>query len=94
MVPVLRPDAARITGRIPGRAGPAERQCLQAHRSQATTWATKPSAWCRPKPNAADARFHDLGSDHYDSRYHPRQQHNLIRQLERITGQKVVLATA
>jgi transposase len=41
-----------------------------------------------------EARFHDLGSDHYDSRYHQRQQHNLIRQLERITGQKVILATA
>jgi transposase len=41
-----------------------------------------------------DARFHDLGSDHYDTRHHHRQQHNLIRQLERITGQKVVLAAA
>jgi transposase len=41
-----------------------------------------------------DARFHDLGPDFHDTRYHRRHQHNLIRQLERITGQKVTLTAA
>jgi hypothetical protein len=40
-----------------------------------------------------DARYHDLGPNFYQSRINPqRQQHNLVRQLERLTGQKVTLA--
>jgi transposase len=35
--------------------------------------------------------YHDLGPNFHDTRYHQRQQHNLIHQLERITGQKVTL---
>jgi transposase len=39
-----------------------------------------------------DARYHDLGPDFYQSRINPqRQQHNLVRQLERLTGQTVTL---
>jgi transposase len=41
-----------------------------------------------------DARFHDLGPDFHDTRYHQRHQHTLIRQLERITGQRVTLTPA
>ncbi len=41
--------------------------------------------------NDPDARFHDLGADFHDTRYRQRHQHNLITQLERITGQKVTL---
>jgi transposase len=43
--------------------------------------------------NDPDARYHDLGPDFHDTRYHQRHQHNLIHQLERITGQKVTLTT-
>jgi len=35
--------------------------------------------------------YHDLGADFHDTRYHQRHQHNLIHQLERVTGQKVTL---
>lgn len=38
-----------------------------------------------------DAHFHDLGPGFHDTRYHQRHQHNLIRELERVTGQKVTL---
>lgn len=39
-----------------------------------------------------DARFHDLGPDFYDHRInHERQAHNLTRQLEHLTGQRVIL---
>ena len=38
------------------------------------------------------ARYVDLGSDFHDTRYHQRRQHNLIRELERISGQKVTLS--
>jgi transposase len=41
--------------------------------------------------NDPDARYHDLGADFHDTRYHQRHQHNLITQLERVTGQKVTL---
>jgi transposase len=37
------------------------------------------------------ARYHDLGADFHDTRYHQRLQHNLIHQLERVTGQHVTL---
>jgi hypothetical protein len=40
-----------------------------------------------------NARYHDLGADFHDTRYHQRHQHNLIHQLERITGQQVTLTT-
>ncbi len=43
--------------------------------------------------NDPDAHYHDLGADFHDTRYHQRHQHNLITQLERITGQKVTLTT-
>jgi transposase len=37
------------------------------------------------------AHYHDLGAGFHDSRYHQRHQHNLIHQLERLTGQRVSL---
>jgi hypothetical protein len=40
--------------------------------------------------NDPAARYHDLGADFHDTRYH---QHNPITQLERITAQKVTLTT-
>lgn len=41
-----------------------------------------------------DARYHDLGADFYRTHVNSRhRQHNLIRQLEAITGQKVTLRT-
>ena len=43
--------------------------------------------------NDPTAHYHDLGHDFHDTRYHQRHQHNLITQLERITGQKVTLTT-
>ncbi|MGI5149898.1 IS110 family transposase [Plantactinospora sp. CA-294935] len=39
------------------------------------------------------ARYHDLGANYHDTRYHQHLQHNLIHQLERITGQQVTLTT-
>jgi transposase len=41
--------------------------------------------------NDPDARYHDLGADFHDTRYHQRHQHQLIHQLERATGKKVTL---
>jgi transposase len=42
-----------------------------------------------------EARYHDLGSDFYESRINrERQARNLMRQLERLTGQKVALQPA
>ena len=39
-----------------------------------------------------DARFHDLGSDYYESRINKqRRQRDLVRRLEHLTGQKVIL---
>jgi transposase len=39
-----------------------------------------------------DARFQDLGAGYYTAKINPqRRQHDLIRQLEHLTGQKVVL---
>ena len=41
------------------------------------------------------ARYNDLGADHYQSRINrDRQARNLLRQLERLTGQKVTLQPA
>src|SRR3954451_11073094 len=40
---------------------------------------------------APAAHYHDLGAGFHDSRYHQRHQHNLIHQLERLTGQRVNL---
>jgi len=39
-----------------------------------------------------EARYRDLGSNYHDTRYHQRHQHNLIRELERISGQRVILS--
>jgi hypothetical protein len=39
------------------------------------------------------ARYHDLGAGYHDSRYHQRHQHDLIHQLERLTGHQVTLTT-
>jgi transposase len=42
-----------------------------------------------------DARYNDLGADYYQSRINrDRQARNLLRQLERLTGQKVTLQPA
>ena len=39
-----------------------------------------------------DARYHDLGSGHYESKISKqRRQRDLVRQLEHLTGQKVIL---
>ena len=39
-----------------------------------------------------DARYQDLGPGYHESRVnHQRRQHDLIRQLEQLTGQKVDL---
>jgi len=40
-------------------------------------------------------RYHDLGADYYESKINrQRRRHDLIRQLEQLTGQKVTLTTA
>jgi transposase len=38
-----------------------------------------------------EAQYNDLGPAFYDTRYHQRRQHNLIRELERLTGRTVTL---
>ncbi|MET7399316.1 IS110 family transposase [Dactylosporangium sp. NPDC005572] len=43
--------------------------------------------------NDPNDHYHDLGANFHDTRYHQRHQHNLITQLERLTGQKVTLTT-
>ena len=41
-----------------------------------------------------DARYHDLGAAYYESKINKqRRRHDLIRQLEQLTGQKVTLTT-
>jgi transposase len=41
------------------------------------------------------ARYHDLGADYYTRKINPRRrQHDLIRQLEHLSGQKVTLHPA
>jgi hypothetical protein len=40
-----------------------------------------------------DARYHDLGSDFHQSKTNARRrEHDLVRQLEHLTGKKVTLA--
>jgi hypothetical protein len=40
-----------------------------------------------------DARYHDLGSDFYQSKINARRrERDLVRQLEHLTGKKVTLA--
>jgi transposase len=42
-----------------------------------------------------EARYHDLGADHYESKINKRRrERDLIRQLEHLTGQKVALSPA
>jgi transposase len=43
----------------------------------------------------SDARYQDLGADYYESKINKqRRRHDLIRQLEHLTGQKVTLTAA
>jgi hypothetical protein len=41
-----------------------------------------------------DARYHDLGAAYYESKINKQRRHDLVRQLEQLTGQKVSLTTA
>jgi transposase len=41
-----------------------------------------------------DSRYHDLGADFYERRHTTRRQHQLIRELQHLTGQHVTLTPA